>query len=89
MGRKFELRINQYGMKHLFSQPTLNVRKTRWREFLSDYEFKIKHIKGKENQVADALNKRVHEVHIVSIIMYKTDLKEKFLEKGKLDQCYL
>jgi hypothetical protein len=47
MGRRFELRTYHYGLKHLFGQPTLNVRKTRWLEFLSEYEFEIKHIKGK------------------------------------------
>jgi hypothetical protein len=30
MGRKFELRTNDYGLKHLFGKPTLNVRQTRW-----------------------------------------------------------
>jgi hypothetical protein len=30
MGRKFELRIDHYGLKHLFGQPTLNTRKTIW-----------------------------------------------------------
>ena len=47
MGKKFELRTNHYGLKHLFGQPTLNARKTRWLEFMSEYDFKIKHIKGK------------------------------------------
>jgi hypothetical protein len=50
MGRKFELRTDHYGLKHLFGQPTLNVRQTRWLEFLSEYDFEIKHIKGKDNK---------------------------------------
>jgi hypothetical protein len=29
----------------------------------------IKHIKGKENKVVDAINKRVHEFHATSISM--------------------
>jgi hypothetical protein len=33
MGKKFELRIDHYGLKNLFGQTTLNVRKTRWMEF--------------------------------------------------------
>jgi hypothetical protein len=75
MGKKFELRKNHCGLKHLFGQPTLNDRQTRWLEFMSEYDFEIKHIKGKENQVVDALNKRAHEVHIATIIMYMTYLK--------------
>jgi hypothetical protein len=75
MCKKFELRIDQCGLKHLFGQPTLNARQTRWMEFLSEYDFEIKHIKGKENQVVDALSRRAHEVHVESINMYMTYLK--------------
>jgi len=42
--------IDYCGMKHLFGQPTLNAKKTRWLEFLSEYDFEIKNIKGKENK---------------------------------------
>jgi hypothetical protein len=49
MGKKFELRTYHCDLKHLFGNPTLNARKTRWMEFLSEYEFEIKHIKKKEN----------------------------------------
>jgi hypothetical protein len=47
MGKRFELRTNHSGMKYLFEQPILNAWKTRWLEFLSEYDFDIKHIKGK------------------------------------------
>jgi hypothetical protein len=36
MGMKFEIRTNHCGLKHLFGHPTLNVRQTRWLEFLSE-----------------------------------------------------
>jgi hypothetical protein len=62
MGKIFELRTYHSGLKYLFKKPTLNVRKTRWLEFLSEYDFDIKHIKGKENKVVDALSRRVHLV---------------------------
>jgi hypothetical protein len=88
-GRKFELRIDHCGLKHLFGQPTLNSKQTRWLEFLSEYDFEIKHIKGKENQVVDALSRRVHEMHIATISMYRTDLKDKILEATNSDQHYL
>jgi hypothetical protein len=73
IGRRFKLRKDCYGMKHLFVQPTLNARKNRWLDFLSKYHIKIKHIEGKENWVVDALNRRAHEVHVSSINMYKID----------------
>jgi hypothetical protein len=74
MGKRFELRTDHNGLKYLFDQPTLNARESRWLEFLSEYDFDIKHIKGKENKVADALNRRVHELHATTISMYQSDL---------------
>jgi hypothetical protein len=71
MGKRFELRTYRHGLKYLFGQPTLNSRQRRWLEFLSEYEFDIKHIKGKENKVADELSRRVHELHSTTIIMYQ------------------
>ena len=48
MGRRFELRKDHCGLKYLFDQPTLNVGKARWLEyFLCEFDFEIKHIKGK------------------------------------------
>jgi hypothetical protein len=80
MVKKFELRIDHNGLKYLFEQPILNSRKTRWLEYLSDYEFDIKHIKGKENQVPGALNKRVHIMHATTISMHQSDLKRRIID---------
>jgi hypothetical protein len=77
MGKMFELIIDHNGLKYLFNQPTLNARQSIWLEFLSEYDFDIKHIKGKENKVVDALNKKVHEMHAIAISMYQSDLKPK------------
>jgi len=88
MGKKFELMIDCYGLNHIFGQPTLNARKTRWLEFLNEYDFEIKHIKGEENQLVDALNIRAHEVHISSISMFNRFKRQNF-RGWKLDQQYL
>ena len=55
MGRKFLLKIDNMSMKYLFEQPDLNARQAIWFSFLSEYHFELKHIKGKENKVVDAL----------------------------------
>ena len=47
MGRIFELRIDHCGLKYLFDQPILNARQARSLEFLCEFDFEIKHIKGK------------------------------------------
>jgi hypothetical protein len=89
MGKKFELRTYHCDMKHLFGQSTLNTRQTIWLEFLSEYDFKIKHIKGKENQVVDALSRRAHEVHVVAINIYKKYLKCQIISVANSDQQYV
>jgi hypothetical protein len=47
MGRIFELRPDHSGLKYLFEQPTINSRQTIRMEFLKEYNFDIKNIKGK------------------------------------------
>ena len=88
MGKRFDLRIDHNDLKYLFDQPTLNARQSRWLEFLSEYDFDIKHIKGKENKVVDALSRRVHELHVIEISMYQSDLKHRIIEATKLDLQY-
>ena len=57
MGRKFIMKTGNMSVKYLFNQPDLNSRQARWSAFLSEYHFKLKHMKGKENKVADALSR--------------------------------
>jgi hypothetical protein len=89
MGKRFELRTDHSGLKYLFEQPTLNARKTRWLEFLSEYDFDIKHIKGKENKVVDALSRRIHLMHATTISMHQSYLKSIILDVVVTDQHYL
>jgi hypothetical protein len=88
MGRIFELRTDHDGLKYLFDQPTLNSRKSRWLEFLCEYDFEIKHIKGNDNKLVDALSRRVHELHATTISMYQTDIKRRILEVANVDLQY-
>ena len=45
------------GLNYLLDHPNLNARQARWLAFLSEYDFEIQHIKGKENKFADALSR--------------------------------
>ena len=47
------------GLRYLFDQPNLNVRKARWLATLSEFKFELRYIKGKENKVIDALSRKV------------------------------
>jgi hypothetical protein len=88
MDKRFELRTYHNDLKYLFDQPTLNARKIKWLEFMCEYDFDIKHIKGKEKKVADALSRKVHELHAAGISMYQTEMKDRILEASNTDLQY-
>ena len=54
-GKTFLLKTDNMSLKYLFEKPDVNAREARWLDFLSKYHFELKHIKGKENKIADAL----------------------------------
>ena len=47
MEKKLLLLTQNIGLKYMFDQETLNALQARWLAFLSEYDFEIKHIKGK------------------------------------------
>jgi hypothetical protein len=89
MGKKFELRTDHIELKYLFEQSTLNARQTRWLEFLTEYDFDIKHIKGKENKFVDTLSIRVHIMHATTVSMHQSYLKSQILDGLVTYQHYL
>ena len=46
LGKRFELKTYHIRLKHIFEQPTMNA-KVRWMEFVSEFDFEIKYVKGK------------------------------------------
>ena len=48
-------------------------------ELLCEYDFVIKHIKGKENKVGDALSRNIQVMHVETICIGTLDLKDKTL----------
>jgi len=49
---------DQQSLKYLFLQKDLNMRQTRWLEFLKDYDVHFQYHAGKANVVADSLSRR-------------------------------
>jgi len=47
------------GQRYLFDQSNMNSRKARWLAMISEFDFEIMYIKGKENRVPDALSRRI------------------------------
>jgi len=62
------------GLRYIFDHPETNARKVRWLALISEFDFEIKYIKGKENKVEVALNKRLHVAHVVGISTCKIDI---------------
>ena len=56
VGNNFMLLTDNIGLKYLFDHKTLNACQDRWLAFLSECDFQIRHIKGKENIGTDALS---------------------------------
>eukprot|EP00253_Pinus_taeda_P011330 PITA_11330 len=88
LGRKFLLLTDHHSLTHYFSQPTLNARQGRWADFLSGFDFEIKHLKGKENRVADALSRKVHCLCELLVSKWRTSLVEQIKTAASRDSEY-
>jgi uncharacterized membrane protein len=55
---------------------------------LRKFNFKVRHIKGKENKVADALSIRVHGLFQINISREKSDLEQRIRTVGINDETY-
>jgi hypothetical protein len=82
MGSKVLLLMNNRRVKYLFKQLDLNARQARCLVFLREFDFEVRHIKGKENKVADALTKRVHGLFEVNISRVEGDLEQRIRMTG-------
>jgi hypothetical protein len=89
MGRKFMLLTDNSGVKFLFSQPDLNARQTRWLAFLSEFDFKVRHIKGKENKVEYALSRIIHGLFEINISRAERDIEKRINVASNNDEKYL
>jgi hypothetical protein len=88
MGIKFMLLIDYNGVNFLFIQPDLNARKARWLAFLSEFDFEVRHIKGKENKVSDALSRRTHGLFEINISKDESDLGKRIKAASNNDENY-
>ena len=76
IGREFTLMSDNISLKYLFDQQILNAHQARWLASLSEYDFEMKHIKGKENKVADAPSRNSIPHCLVVFSSYKTNLQD-------------
>jgi hypothetical protein len=78
IGRTFVLMIDHFGLRYSFDHPKLNARQARWMALLNEFCFEIKHIKGKENRVVDALSKSMKVIHFTVVSTCELYIKERF-----------
>jgi hypothetical protein len=56
--KEFVIHSDHESLKHIRGQAKLNKRHAKWVEFIGTFPYIIKHKKGKENVIADALSRR-------------------------------
>ena len=56
--KEFFIHSDHESLKYLRSQNNLNRRHAKWVEFIESFPYIIKHKKGKDNVIADALSRR-------------------------------
>jgi hypothetical protein len=88
LGRIFLLMTDHCGLRHLFDQLKLNARQARWMALLSGFDFEIKHIKGKENRVVDALSRSIKTIHLATVITCEMDVMERDRNAQDIDAFF-
>ena len=56
---------------------------------LFEFYFETKHIKEKENKVVDALSGKVHEMHVASLSIFYSDLRQQIVYHTADDEMYV
>lgn len=80
---------DHHSLTNYFKHPTLNAKQARWVALLSEFDFEIKNLKGKENQVVDALSRKEIFIYEVSFSEMSTNFKEKIKEAAIQDPKYI
>ncbi|XP_019418526.1 PREDICTED: uncharacterized protein LOC109329303 [Lupinus angustifolius] len=70
----FEVFSDHKSFKYLFNQKELNMRQTRWIEFLKDYDFDLQYHPKKANVAADALSRK--SLHMSTMMVREMELIE-------------
>ena len=60
---------------------------SRWS--LSEYDFDLKHVKGRENKITDALSRWSHMLYEVNLIQTDLDLHNRIITTSRVDHFYV
>ena len=78
--------LDNISLKYLFDQNNLNAIQTTWLSFLSEHDFEMEHINGKENKLVDALSH--HAKLLFPRSNYESYLKNHILSAENYDREY-
>ena len=73
-GSKFEVFSDHKSLIYLFDKRELNMRQTRWLQFLKGYDFELSYHPGKANVVVDTFNKK--SLQVFALMVKELDILE-------------
>lgn len=86
--RRFLLQCDNSAVTFLMRQPQLSPQQARWQQTLSEYNYEMRHVPGRDNIAADALSRRPDlQVTAVSLLS-TTDLADAIRAAGVEDPEY-
>jgi hypothetical protein len=69
--------------------PSSMSKQAIWMALLSEFDFEIKHIKGKKNRVVDALSRSMRMIHLAAMSTCETDVKNRVKKAQETDPFIL
>jgi hypothetical protein len=60
-------------LKHIFTQPDLNMKQQRWLKLIKDYELEVHYHLGKVNVVTDVLRRKAHCNYLLVVRLTKEE----------------
>ena len=74
-GKQLKVFLDHKILKYIFTQGDLNVRQSKWMEYLEDYDFALHYHPNKVNVVADSRNRKSRGV-LASIASWEWQMIE-------------
>jgi hypothetical protein len=78
--REFIIHSDHESLKHIQRQSNLNHRHAKWVEFIESFPYVIKHKRGKENVIVDALSRRYSMLSQLDFKIFALEtIKEQYM----------
>jgi len=90
-GQHFTILTDHSSLQYLKSQSRLSKRQARWIEILQEHDYDIRHVKGSENIVADALSRRSDHQTLAALGVTVTEIDpdtKRLLAEGYVQDPY-